>query len=64
MLRAAVERQFEIIGEAVSQLTSSAPSVARRIPDIAEIVAFRDLLIHDMQPRITARFGAPSRMTW
>jgi uncharacterized protein with HEPN domain len=46
MLRAAVERQFEIIGEALSQLTSSAPSVARRIPDIAEIVAFRNLLIH------------------
>ena len=46
MLRAAVERQFEIIGEALSQLAKAAPSIAQRIPDIGEIVAFRNLLIH------------------
>lgn len=46
MLRAAVERQFEIIGEALRQLTNSAPDIAKRIPDAGQIVAFRNLLIH------------------
>ena len=46
MLRAAVERQFEIIGEAVNQLAKVAPTVAQGIPDVGEIVAFRNLLIH------------------
>ncbi|MFV3126290.1 DUF86 domain-containing protein [Niveispirillum sp. KHB5.9] len=46
MLRSAVERQFEIIGEALGQLAKIAPDVAREIPDYARIVAFRNLLIH------------------
>jgi len=46
MLRAAVERQFEIIGEALSQLSKSDPESAKRIPDLARIVAFRNILIH------------------
>lgn len=46
MLRAAVERQFEIVGEALSQLAKAAPNISQRIPDIAEIVAFRNALIH------------------
>lgn len=46
MLRSAVERQFEIIGEALSQLTKRDPSTAEKIPDIARIVAFRNILIH------------------
>jgi uncharacterized protein with HEPN domain len=40
MLRAAVERQFEIIGEALSQLSKRDPDMANRIPDLARIVAF------------------------
>jgi type I restriction enzyme R subunit len=46
MLRSAVERQFEIVGEALSQLAKAEPSIAQRIPDIGEIVAFRYVLIH------------------
>lgn len=46
MLRAAVERQFEIIGEALSQLSKREPESAKRIPDLARIVAFRNILIH------------------
>lgn len=46
MLRSAVERQFEIIGEALNQLSKHFPEVAQRIPDLPEIVAFRNLLIH------------------
>jgi uncharacterized protein with HEPN domain len=46
MLRAAVERHVEIIGEALSRFTKSSPALAARIPDLARAVAFRNLLIH------------------
>ena len=46
MLRSAVERQFEIIGEALNQLCKIEPQWVERIPDVAQIVAFRNLLIH------------------
>ncbi|HEV2363535.1 MAG TPA: HepT-like ribonuclease domain-containing protein [Caulobacteraceae bacterium] len=46
MLRAAVERQFEIVGEALNRLAREAPELAARIPNISRAVAFRNLLIH------------------
>jgi uncharacterized protein with HEPN domain len=46
MLRAAVERHFEIIGEALNRLAKAAPDIGGRIPDLARAVAFRNLLIH------------------
>jgi len=46
MLRAAVERQFEIIGEAFTGLRRRDPDLARTIPDLPRIVAFRNILIH------------------
>ncbi len=46
MLRAAVERQFEIIGEALAGLRRVDPDLASGIPDLPRIVAFRSLLIH------------------
>ena len=46
MLRSAVERQFEIIGEALNQLAKIAPEIAQDIPELAQAVAFRNLLIH------------------
>jgi uncharacterized protein with HEPN domain len=46
MLRSAVERQFEILGEALNQLRKLAPAIAQRIPDLGDIVSFRNLLIH------------------
>lgn len=46
LLRSAVERQFEIIGEALRQLWQHDPSVATRISQARQIIAFRNLLIH------------------
>jgi len=46
MLRSAVERQFEIIGEALRQALRLDPSLSRQITDSGQIIAFRNRLIH------------------
>ena len=46
MLRSAVERQFEIIGEAISHLLKIDPDITPAIPDHRRIIAFRNILIH------------------
>jgi uncharacterized protein with HEPN domain len=46
VLRSAVERQFEILGEALRQLARLDATLAARIPDLRQIVAFRNVLIH------------------
>ncbi len=46
MLRAAVEREFEIIGEALGRLARVDASVAAQISEHRRIIAFRNYLIH------------------
>jgi uncharacterized protein with HEPN domain len=46
MVRSAVERQFEIIGEALNQLSKVDLVLASAIPELPRIVAFRNILIH------------------
>lgn len=46
MLASAVERQFEILGEALNRLLKLAPSFESRITDARRIVDFRNILIH------------------
>ena len=44
--RRAVEREFEIIGEALSRLTQADPTTAARIEGLNRIVGFRNRIIH------------------
>ncbi len=46
MRRAAVEREFAIIGEALTQLAKSDAQVAAGISEYRRIIAFRNILIH------------------
>ena len=46
LLKSAVERQFEVIGEAMTQLAKTDESVADRISQYQRIIAFRNVLIH------------------
>ena len=46
LLRSAVERQFEIIGEALRLAIREEPELAGLISDSSRIIAFRNRLIH------------------
>jgi uncharacterized protein with HEPN domain len=46
MLRAAVERHFEIVGEALTKLAQLDRALAARISEHRRIIAFRNILIH------------------
>lgn len=46
LVQAAVERKFEIIGEALSQLSKLAPELAAQVPYLSQTIAFRNQLIH------------------
>jgi uncharacterized protein with HEPN domain len=46
MLRMAVERAFDIIGEALTQLSRLDNSPANKITDLRSIIGFLNILIH------------------
>jgi uncharacterized protein with HEPN domain len=46
MFRSAVERQFQVIGEALNRLRQTDPETAELIPDLTQIVGFRNLIVH------------------
>ena len=46
MFRAAVEREFTIVGEALMNLRKVSADVAKQIPNCDEIIGFRHVLVH------------------
>jgi uncharacterized protein with HEPN domain len=46
LLQSAVERQFEIIGEALTQLRKIAPELVAEVTEASRIIGFRNVLIH------------------
>lgn len=46
LLYQAVERNFEIMGEAINRLKKSDPKTAGSVGDYAQIIAFRNILVH------------------
>ena len=46
MLRSAVERQFEVVGEALNQALRLEPTLSEKINHAGRIIAFRNRLIH------------------
>jgi uncharacterized protein with HEPN domain len=46
MLRAAVEREFTIIGEALGRLAKLDPVLVARVSECHRIIAFRNVLVH------------------
>ena len=47
LLRSAVERQLGIIGEATGRLARDFPDYAERISEFRQVIAFRNVLVHD-----------------
>ena len=47
LVRSATERQLGILGEATGQLAYNFPAIAARISDYPQIIAFRNILIHE-----------------
>jgi uncharacterized protein with HEPN domain len=46
LLRSAVERQLEVVGEALNQLRRVDPTTAATIDELPRVVAFRNILVH------------------
>ncbi len=42
----AIERSFEIVGEALSRLAREFPEIAERIPEHRRVIDFRNVLAH------------------
>jgi uncharacterized protein with HEPN domain len=46
LLRAALERKFEILGEALNRAEQSDPELAERLPELRRIIGMRNKIIH------------------
>jgi uncharacterized protein with HEPN domain len=46
LIKSAVERRFIVIGEALSRLKQIDVAILGSVPDVARMVAFRNVLVH------------------
>jgi uncharacterized protein with HEPN domain len=46
LLRAALERKFEILGEALNRAEQSDPELSERLPELRRIIGMRNRIIH------------------
>jgi uncharacterized protein with HEPN domain len=46
MVKAAVERKFLVIGEAITKLKKERPEILKEITDHEKIIRFRNVLVH------------------
>ena len=53
--QAAVERKFEIIGEALNRVHADHPRLAHRIPQLRHVIDFRNLLSHGYERVLSDR---------
>ena len=56
MLRSAVERQFEILGEALSRAVRLEPDLRSRLPALRGAVDFRNVIAHEYDRLADATF--------
>ena len=47
MIRSAIERQAEILGEALNRLRRDDADTAARVPDLEKIVGMRNIIAHE-----------------
>jgi uncharacterized protein with HEPN domain len=46
LFRSAIERELQVIGEAMLQLDKTSPGMAEKISEHRGIIAFRNILVH------------------
>jgi len=46
MAQAAVERKFQVIGEALNRIRRLDPGLVESIPEYARIIGFRNIIVH------------------
>ncbi len=46
IIKASVERKFEIIGEAINRINHFDPNIAQKISDFKQIIDFRNIIAH------------------
>ena len=63
MLRSAVERQFEIISEALNKMLKLEPKIAASITDSRKIIDFRNVLIHGYAS-VSDQVGFAEKVNW